>query len=172
MWPVTTAQPRANGRRDSHDGTDDGGSGLSSVSSIPLTPDTAAAAAAEQSIGSLVRDATAHLSTLVRAEVELARSEITGEVKKALRGSVFLIVALVVVLLSFPFLFITIAEVIAVWLPQWAGFLIVWGFMIAVAGGCGYAGYRRMRRIRAPQRTMGSVRDTATALKRPGGSAA
>lgn len=166
MCAVTTAQPRANGRRD------DGGPERSSVSSIPLTADTAAVAAAEQSIGSLVRDATAQVSTLVRAEIELARAEITGEVKKALRGSVFLIVALVVILLSFPFLFTTIAEVIAVWLPQWAGFLIVWGFMLVVAGVCGYAGYRRMRGIRAPKRTIGSVRDTASALKRPGGSAA
>ena len=162
MWTVTSAQPRANGRRD------DGGPALSSVGSIPLTADTAEAAAAEQSIGSLVRDATAHLSTLLRAEIELARGEIAGEVKKALRGSVMLIIALVVLLLSFPFLFTFIAELIAQWTSQWFGFLMVFVLMALVAFGFGIAGYRRMRKIKAPQRTISTMRDTATALKRPG----
>jgi Putative Actinobacterial Holin-X, holin superfamily III len=62
------------------------------------------------------------VSTLVRAEVELARAEITAEVKKGLQGSIFFIVALVIVLFSLFFLFFTIAEVIEIWLPEWAGF--------------------------------------------------
>jgi hypothetical protein len=40
---------------------------------------------------------------LVRAEVELARAEVTAEVKKGLQGSIFFIVALVIVLFSLFF---------------------------------------------------------------------
>lgn len=122
--------------------------------------------AREQSIGALVRDATAHLSTLLRAELELARAEITAEVKKGLKGSVFFIVALAVLLFSLFFLFITVAEVIAIWLPQWAGFLIVWVLMVGVAVLFAVMGYRKVRRLHAPERTISSMRDTASALKR------
>lgn len=41
-----------------------------------------------------VRDATTQVSTLVRAEVELAKAEITRDVKKGLTGSVFFILVL------------------------------------------------------------------------------
>jgi Putative Actinobacterial Holin-X, holin superfamily III len=56
------------------------------VTSIPLVDPHAAKA--DPSIGDLVKDATTQVSTLVRAEVELARAEITRDVKKGLTGSV------------------------------------------------------------------------------------
>ena len=59
------------------------------LTTIPLTDPHALSA--EPSIGELVKDATAQMSTLVRAEVELARAEITRDVKKGLTGSVFFI---------------------------------------------------------------------------------
>src|SRR5437660_607490 len=56
------------------------------LTTIPLTDPHAVAV--EPSIGELVRDATAQMSTLVRAEVELARAEITRDVKEGLTGSI------------------------------------------------------------------------------------
>lgn len=67
------------------------------VSSIPLSDPHNPA---EQSIGGLVKDATSHMSTLVRAEVELAKTEIIGEVKKGAIGAGLFIVAAVVALYS------------------------------------------------------------------------
>ncbi|MDF2824126.1 MAG: hypothetical protein K0R68_1534, partial [Mycobacterium sp.] len=55
------------------------------VTSIPLIDPNAVPA--DPSIGDLVKDATTQVSTLVRAEVELARAEITRDVKKGLTGS-------------------------------------------------------------------------------------
>lgn len=150
------------------------GDGLPPVSSIPLTEDAPARDAENQSIGALVRDATTHLSTLVRAEVELARSEITAEVKQGLRGSLFFVIALTLALLLMPFLLVAAALGIDKGLPQWAvlwgGFAIVTVFMAIVAGVCALLGLRRVRRIRGPRQTMSSVRDTAAALKRHGES--
>jgi uncharacterized membrane protein YqjE len=138
------------------------------VASIPLTEDDPTRAADGQSLGALVRDATTHLSTLIRAEVELARSEITAEVKQGVRGSLFFVVALTLAVLLMPFLLVTIALVIAIWLPQWAGFGIVTALMVLLAAGAAFLGWRRVRRIKGPEKTISTVRDTAAALRRHG----
>jgi uncharacterized membrane protein YqjE len=135
--------------------------------SIPLAPEPVKPLS-EQSIGNLVKEATAHVSTLVRAEVELARAEVTAEVKKGLQGSIFFVVALVIVLFSLFFLFFTIAEVIAIWLPEWAGFAITFGIMVLAAGLFGLLGYLRVRKIRKPERTIASLKESAQVLTHRG----
>jgi len=135
--------------------------------SIPLAPEPAKAPS-EQSIGDLVRDATEHVSTLVRAEVELARAEVTAEVKKGVQGSVFFIVAFVIVLFSLFFFFIAVGEVLAIWLPRWAAFSIVFGIMVIIAALFGLLGYLRVRRIRKPERTIASLRDSAQVIAQRG----
>ncbi len=137
--------------------------------SIPLAPEPVPAPG-DQSIGDLVKQATAHVSTLVRAEVELARAEVTEEVKKGLQGSIFFIVALVVLLFSLFFLFIAIAEILAIWLPQWAAFSIVFGLMLVTAGLFGLLGFLRVRRIRKPERTIATLRESAQVLSQRGRS--
>ncbi|GAA1264949.1 phage holin family protein [Saccharothrix xinjiangensis] len=146
------------------------GSGLPPVPSIPLTAESPATIAGETSIGGLVRDATAHLSTLVRAEVELAKSEVAGEIKKGVKGSVYFIVALTVLLFSSFFFFFFGAELLDVWLPRWAAFLIVFGLMLVVAGGFAFLGVRKVRKLRAPQRTIDSARDAVAAIRHRGES--
>ena len=137
--------------------------------SIPLAPEPVKPLS-EQSIGNLVKEATAHVSTLVRAEVELARAEVTAEVKKGLQGSIFFIVALVIVLFSLFFLFFTIAEIIAIWLPEWAAFAITFGIMVLAAALFGLLGYLRVRKIRKPERTIESLRESADMLQHLGRS--
>ncbi|EWC59477.1 hypothetical protein UO65_5205 [Actinokineospora spheciospongiae] len=161
MSQVTSAHGNAGGDRD--------GSGLPPVPSIPLADDLALAAASDHSIGALVKDATTHLSTLVRAEVELAKSEVTGEIKKGLRGSIFFIIALVVLLYSSFFLFFALAELLAdVGLVRSAAFGIVFAAMLLFAGLFGFLGYRKVKAIRAPKRTIDTMRDNAAVLSRRG----
>jgi hypothetical protein len=136
--------------------------------SVPLSP-VAFPQLGDASLGELVREAATHFSTLFRSEVELAKAEVTAEVRKGVKGSVFFIIALTIVLFSLFFLFITIAEVLAIWLPQWAGFGIVFASMLAASGGCALLGWRRVRSIRKPERTISTVRDTGAALIRPRG---
>ncbi|RVW00269.1 phage holin family protein [Rhodococcus xishaensis] len=131
------------------------------VSSIPLTdlhdPQTA-------SIGTLVRDATAQISTLFRAEVELAKAEVTREAKKGLQGSAFLVLALAVLTFSAFFFFFFLAELLSVWLDRWASFLIVFALMLVVTGVLALLGYARFRRLHAPTKTIDSIKQTATVL--------
>lgn len=138
--------------------------GAGAVPYLPLSEDTAQNGSADASIGTLVKDATQHLSTLVRAEVELAKSEVVGEVKKGVKGSIFFVVALVIALYSSFFLFFFLGELLSEWLKRWAAFGIVFLMMLVVAGLFGFLGYRKVRKIRAPERTISSLKDTAAAL--------
>lgn len=133
------------------------------ISSIPLT-DVDARTPGRASIGNLVKDATTQVSTLVRAEVALAKAEVTGEVKKGLQGSVFFIVALTVLLFSSFFFFFFAAELLDVWLYRWASFLIVFVFMVLVAGLFGFLGYRRVKKLRKPEKTIDSLKQASTVL--------
>lgn len=135
------------------------------VASIPLT-DLKDHSAGNGSIGSLVRDATEQISTLLRAEVELAKTEVTGEVKKGVRGSVFFIAALTVALFSAFFLFFTLAEVIDIWLPRWAGFGIVFLAMLLVAAMFAFLGYQKVRKIRKPEKSIDAMKDNAKLVSR------
>ncbi|WP_299572946.1 phage holin family protein [uncultured Williamsia sp.] len=125
------------------------------VSSIPLTdphdPTT-------QSIGGLVKDATSHMSTLVRAEVELAKAEIVGEAKKAAIGAGLFIVAAVIALYSSIFFFFFLAELLDVWLPRWAAFAIVFGILVVVTVIAAIAGWIIFKRVRGPKKTIETVK--------------
>ena len=132
------------------------------ITSIPLVDPHAPKA--DPSIGDLVKDATAQVSTLVRAEVELAKAEITRDVKKGLTGSVFFIAALVVLFYSTFFLFFFIAELLDTWLWRWAAFLIVFGIMVLVTIALALFGYLKVRLIRGPRETIESVKETKEAL--------
>ena len=134
----------------------------STVTSIPLADPHAMPA--DPSIGALVKDATTQVSTLVRAEVELAKAEITRDVKKGLTGSVFFILALVVLLYSTFFMFFFLAELLDNWLWRWAAFLLVFVLMLVVTAVFALLGYLKVRRIRGPQQTIESVKETTAAL--------
>ena len=137
------------------------------VTSIPLVDPHAPKA--DPSVGDLVMDATAQMSTLVRAEVELAKAEITRDVKKGLTGSIFFILALVVLFYSTFFFFFFIAEVLDIWLVTWASYLIVFGLMVVTTLLLAFLGYLKVRRIRGPQKTIASVKEARVALV-PGGA--
>lgn len=132
------------------------------VTSIPLVDPHAVPA--NPSIGDLVRDATSQVSTLVRAEVELARAEITRDVKKGLTGSIFFILALVVLFYSTFFFFFFVAELLDTWLWRWTAFLIVFGVMVLATVVLALLGYLKVRRIRGPQQTIESVKETRSAF--------
>lgn len=146
------------------------GAELPRVPSIPLSDD--AGATGDQSIGGLVKDATTHLSTLVRGELELAKSEIAGEVKKGVTGSLSFILALAIVLLALPFAFVALAlglNDIFDWENHpWLGFLILFGIALVLTGFLVWRGIRKFKRIRAPQRTIDSAKDTVAALRKRG----
>jgi hypothetical protein len=142
MTRVTSTQPHSNGRHAKPEPPP-------GAPSLPLEPDQARQPG-EASLGDLVREATTHFSTLIRSEVELAKAEV--------------LIALAILLFSLFFLFIALGEILAVWLPRWAAFSIVFGLMLLSAAGVAFIGWRRVRSIRKPKRTILAVRETGEVL--------
>ncbi|AFT98326.1 MULTISPECIES: phage holin family protein [Nocardia] len=139
------------------------------VTSIPLSDANPTGSA---SFGSLVRDATEQMSTLVRAEVALAKAEVTGEIKKGLQGSVYFILALTVLLFSTFFFFFFLGELLDVWLARWAAFLIVFALMIVATALLALLGYLRVKKLRAPEKTIDSLKQARAVLPHGLGAAA
>jgi hypothetical protein len=132
--------------------------------SIPLSAEVANNG--DASVGGLVSEASRHVGTILKGELELARTELTAEVKKGVKGSVFFLAALSILLFSLFFFFFFLAELLKLWLEPWAAFLVVFGIMLASAGLLALLGFLRVRKIRAPERTISTMKDTAAALRR------
>ncbi|GAB3130459.1 phage holin family protein [Tsukamurella serpentis] len=133
------------------------------LSAIPLT-DPNVTASGDPTLGSLVRDASTQVSSLVRAEVELAKAETVAEVKKAATGSAFFAIAGVVALYSSFFFFFFLTWLLNIWLPMWASSLIVFVLMLVVAGIAALLGYLKVKRIRGPQKTIDSLKQSQSLL--------
>jgi|SRR5215204_1164728 len=122
----------------------------------------------EPSVGELVRRASEHASTLVRAEIELAKTELTQTVKRGGIGGGLLAAAGVVLLFSVPFLFVMLAEVlVAVGVWRWLAYLIVWVVFLLIAGVLALIGRSQLRKVRKPERTLQTAKDTAAWARHP-----
>jgi uncharacterized membrane protein YqjE len=124
--------------------------------------------APEVSIGELAKDASTHLSTIIRGEVELAKTEIRGSVKNVSTGAIMFIAAAVILVFSLTFAFVGLAELLIFFgLWRWAGYAIVFGFFLLVAALLVFVGVRKVKKVRAPERTIATAKDTAQFLKHP-----
>lgn len=124
----------------------------------------------EPTIGKLVADATGQVSSIVRNEIALAKAEVSVDVKKAGKGAAFLAVAAVTVLLSLIYLLHALAHVfIALGLPGWASYLIVFGLLLLVAAIFGLMGKKALTNIKGkPERTIATTKETIDAVKAAG----
>lgn len=120
----------------------------------------------ERTLGQLVADATHDISTIVRSEIALAKAEITAEAKTAGKGAGMFAAAAFLGLLGLIFLFHTVAQVIAIWLPVWAGYLITTGLLFAVAAVLALVGKSSMSKVKPkPERAIKNAQETIEALK-------
>lgn len=150
-----TAAPAASGSasasRPSGVGGESGGSAAQSGGST--TQSGAASAqpsdAGKPTIGSLVADLSSQASTLVRGELEYAQANLKAKVKNLGMGGVHLGVAAFIGLYATGMLFVTFALVLAIWLPVWAGFLIVTSLLLLLAGAFALLGVKKLKASQA-----------------------
>lgn len=123
----------------------------------------------EQSLGELVATATRDLSLLVHKEIELAKTELAAEAKRAGIGAGFLGGAGFIGV--FAMLFFSVAGALAISegadIPFWAGFLcigVLYGGLAALLAGLGVG---KVSKVKGPQRTIRSVRDDLEWAKHP-----
>jgi hypothetical protein len=121
----------------------------------------------EPMIGKLVVDAFDDVGTLVRHMIELARSELRVSVRAGGMAIVLFLLAGFISLLAIIMVSIAIAFFI-----HMAGldlawcFLIVFGGYLLLAALLGLIGYRKVRKVKAPERTLAEMQETPRALKR------
>jgi len=102
----------------------------------------------ERSVGDLVFDVAEKSSTLVREEIELAKTEVSEKVGSLLRGSAVGVAAGV-----FAFLALILVMEGVAWLlaeevfdgNAWPGFFVEAGVFLLIAAAAGFAAYRAVQ---------------------------
>jgi len=101
-----------------------------------------------RSVSDLVFEVSEKTSTLIREEIELAKTEVSEKVGKLVRGGVVAVVAGV-----FAFLALILFMEGVAWLlneelfdgKTWPGFFVEAAIFLLVAAGAGYAAYRAVQ---------------------------
>ena len=123
-------------------------------------------AESQRTIGQLVADATHDVQGLVKSEIALAKAEVQQGAKVLGKGAGLLAGAGFVALLGLIFLFHTLAQVIAIWIPAWAGYAITTGLLFLAAAVLGLIGKNALSKARPkPERAIAEAEKTIAALK-------
>ncbi len=125
----------------------------------PVRPD-------EPTIGQLVADASRDISALVQSEIRLAKSELKFSATAGGIGAALFVVAgflglLIVILVSIAFAFLLTMTGLH---PAWC-FLIVAGAYLLLAVLLVLFGVNRIKKIRAPEKTIATAKEIPAALK-------
>lgn len=131
------------------------------------TPQLGAPPDEEPTIGRLIADTTHDFSALVHSEVELLKSELkvsvkAGGISVAMFAAAGFLLLLAIIMLSIAFaLFLD-------WLVFGiaTSFVIVFGVYVIVAGLLAFIGIRKVKQVKAPEKTIESVKETKQVLKR------
>ena len=120
----------------------------------------------DPTIGRLVTDASRDISTLLRSEIALAKSELkvsakAGGVGIGLFAGAAFVAVLAIIMLSFAFAYFIHWTGLGL---QWS-FLIVFGVYLLVAALLGYLGVRSVKKVRGPEKAIQQGREIPRALK-------
>ena len=119
----------------------------------------------EPTIGRLVGDATRDLSTLVRSEIALAKSELKVSVKAGGLGLGLFAAAAFIGVLAVIMLSVAIAYFL-----HMTGLHLAWCFLIVfllyllLAGLLAFIGLRSIKKVRAPERAIHQAQETKETL--------
>jgi hypothetical protein len=121
----------------------------------------------EPTIGRLVGDLSKDVSSLIRNEIALAKSELKFSVKAggigaALFGAAAFLLLLAVIMLSVAIAyFINFTGLDLAWC-----FLIVFGGYVLVAALLAFIGLKSVKKVGPPERSIAQLQETKAALKR------
>jgi Putative Actinobacterial Holin-X, holin superfamily III len=117
----------------------------------------------EPSLGQLFGDLTRQLTTLIRQEIDLARTEMTAKVGSTARDSALMAVGGALIYASiFALMATVILGLIDAGVTPWLAALIVGVIVAAIGGGLIMVGRNRLASGElAPKRTLETLRDDA-----------
>jgi hypothetical protein len=121
----------------------------------------------DPTLGRLVADASRDLSSLLRAEIALAKSELRMSAKAGGVGVALFAAAAFLALLAIIMLSVSIAYFVHLTGLDLAWcFLIVFALYMLIAGLLGFIGFRKVKQVRAPERAIHQAQETKSILKR------
>jgi uncharacterized membrane protein YqjE len=123
----------------------------------------------DPTIGRLVSDASRDVSSLIRNEIRLAKTELQVSVKAGGIGIAMFAAAGFFALMALIMLSVAIAYFI-----NWNGhglslhwaFLIVFGFYLLVAALLAFIGIRKVKKVRAPEKAIAQANEAKQILRR------
>jgi uncharacterized membrane protein YqjE len=123
----------------------------------------------DPTIGRLVSDASRDVSSLIRNEIRLAKSEVQVSVKAGGIGiamfaaaAFFTLMGLIMLSVAFAYFINWNGEGLAL---QWA-FLIVFGAYLLIAALLGFIGVRKVKKVRGPEKAIAQANEAKQILKR------
>jgi len=122
----------------------------------------------EPTIGKLVADASRDLSSLVRNEIALAKSELKVSLQAGGTGAGLFAGAAFLVLLAIVMLSVALAYFISMTGLHLAWcFLIVFVVYVLIAALLAYIGMRKVKQVRGPERAIHQAQEAKSILQRP-----
>ena len=123
----------------------------------------------DPTIGRLVSDASRDISSLITNEIKLAKSELKVSIQAGGLGIALFAAAGFFVLMALIMLSVAIAYFI-----NWNGkglslhwaFLIVFGFYLLLAALLAFIGFRKVKKVRGPEKAITQAQETKQILKR------
>jgi hypothetical protein len=121
----------------------------------------------ERSLGQLVADASADLSSIMRSEIELVKVEVKNDVSQAGKGAGMFAGAAVLGLYGFGLLLLAAAwGLVAAGLPVWLGLLIVAVLLFVIAAVLALIGKKAMAKVKGkPEKTIENAQQAVQAVK-------
>ena len=118
----------------------------------------------DRSMGDVVKDIILNVQEMVRSEIRLARIELKEEVAQATGAAKLIGIGAGLSLLGAAFLLVTVALVLALFMPAWAATLIVG----AALGICGFVILQKGRasfEVPRPKKTIENVKENVEWMK-------
>lgn len=128
-------------------------------------PETADRPEEEPSIGELVASASRDVSSLIRNEIALVKSEVKISVKAGGIGAALFAAAAFVLLLG-----VIMASIALAYFIHMTGLDLAWSFSIVfvlyvlLAGLLAFVGYKKIRAVRPPEKAIHQAQETKNAL--------
>jgi uncharacterized membrane protein YqjE len=113
----------------------------------------------DRSLTDVLQNIIRNVQEIVRAEVRLAKTEIIEEATKAKTAGLFLGVGAVAAIFATLFLLLTIVYALTRVMPDWAAALTVGAALAIVASIVLSTGVKRFKEVRAPERTVETIKE-------------
>lgn len=121
----------------------------------------------ERTLGTIVKELTADITTLFRGEIALLKLEVKDTVAKLGGGIGLFAGAVFTALLALAFLFVTVLLVlIRLGVPAWLSALIVTVVLLATAGALAWMGKKKFAAVQfVPSKSIESIRTDIESIK-------